>query len=465
MGREPPAYQRALLRELAYMFGPEVGPAILTHGHSFAERLAGDKELVAEICNRFETARSEGRFPILSSLLTETSDKDLEQFFRSGWAQMALPPRESSDPQPCDESPWEGDLEAYREDLYAGMAFGMPDMRAFAREWLEELLRVRYYGMEESLGLPLKQQSGDFFSPAGSRPIHGQTYPARVGEVGQIVWLKLDGPRSPERGYREISVSKEPLRTDAALLAALTALEGRPIDLGALHKVLRRILPLRNESFFERWTKALEDSHIREDLRPTLKDLRHHQTLDYTLMLLRYYSPGFDDLPLEERADLVGETCAHINEFVEVLYKLMSFLKHGKPKRRGPAATKLAARDIKAAILKKVDGLTNRQIAEVLCMNTPADFLIKGDHPTVRKMVKRGRSALVVALGEEGWRAHAQAMKDEAQRWHSRSEIQRRAELQAEALGVPYEEILRHLEERQSSGSSEGLGISEKVVF
>jgi hypothetical protein len=74
MGREPPAYQRALLRELAYMFGPEVGPAILTHGHSFAERLAGDEELVTEICKRFETARSEGRFPILSALLTETSD-------------------------------------------------------------------------------------------------------------------------------------------------------------------------------------------------------------------------------------------------------------------------------------------------------------------------------------------------------------------------------------------------------
>jgi hypothetical protein len=62
-----------------------------------------------------------------------------------------------------------------------------------------------------------------------------------VGDVGQIVWLKLDGPRSPERGYREISVSDEPLRTDAAILAALTAL-------GALHKVLARILPLRGES-------------------------------------------------------------------------------------------------------------------------------------------------------------------------------------------------------------------------
>src|ERR687898_812386 len=61
MGREPPAYQRALLRELAYMFGPEVGPAILTHGHSFAERLAGDEELVTEICKRFEKALQEER--------------------------------------------------------------------------------------------------------------------------------------------------------------------------------------------------------------------------------------------------------------------------------------------------------------------------------------------------------------------------------------------------------------------
>ena len=346
------------------------------------------------------------------------------------------------------------------------MAFGMHDMRAFAREWLEELVRVGYHGMEKSLGLPLKQQSKEFFSPPGSRPIHGQSYPARVGEVGQIVWLKLDGPRSPERGYREISVSDEPLRTDAAILAALTALEGRPLDVGALHKVLRRILPVRGESFLDRWTKALEDRHAREDLRATLKDLRHHQTLDYALMLLRYHSSGFDELALEARADLITETCSHINELVDVLHKLMTFLEHGKPKRRGPAATKVASRDIKAAVLKEVDGLTNRRIAEVLCMNLPADFLIKGDHPTVRKMVRRGRSALVAALGEEGWRAQAQAMKEEAQRWHSRSDIQRQAELEAEALVIPYEEVLKRLEEesRRSDRESE-CGVQEKVAF
>jgi hypothetical protein len=98
-------------------------------------------------------------------------------------------------------------------------------------------------------------------------------------------------------------------------------------------------------------------------------------------------------------------------------------------------------------------------------MNVPSDFLIKGDHPRVRKMVRRGRSALVAALGEEGWQAQVQAMKDEAQRWHSTSEIQRRAELQAEALGVPYEQVLEHLEERQAGGTGEERAIREGVAL
>ena len=70
-------------------------------------------------------------------------------------------------------------------------------------------------------------------------------------------------------------------------------------------------------------------------------------------------------------------------------------------------------------------------------MNTPADFLIKGDHPTIRKMLRRGRSALVASLGEEGWRDQAQAMKVEAERWHSRSEVQRRTELRSRSARRP----------------------------
>src|SRR5829696_2285789 len=224
MEREPPAHQRALLRELAYLFGPEVGPELQTHGYSFAERLAGDEELVAEICNRFEAARSEGRFPVLSALLTETSGEDLEEFFRSGWSHMALPPRESSIRRPWDLSPWDGDLEAYREDLYAGMAFGMHDMRAFAREWLEALLRVGYYGMEESLGLPLKQRPGDFFAPPKPLPLYGSAYPTRIAETGQTIWIRLDGPRSTDLARRSAATGRSRSPTSRCAPTRLSSL-------------------------------------------------------------------------------------------------------------------------------------------------------------------------------------------------------------------------------------------------
>lgn len=70
------------------------------------------------------------------------------------------------------------------------------------------------------------------------------------------------------------------------------------------------------------------------------------------MTLLRYHHPGFDYRPLDERADLIAETCVHVNEFQEVLRKLVSFLEHGTPGRRGPAATRVTARDVKAVILK-----------------------------------------------------------------------------------------------------------------
>ncbi len=37
-------------------------------------------------------------------------------------------------------------------------------------------------------------------------------------------------------------------------------------------------------------------------------------------------------------------------------------------------------------------------------------------------------------------------VKAEARRWRSRSEVQRQAELEAEALEIPYEEVLWRLE-------------------
>jgi hypothetical protein len=78
----------------------------------------------------------------------------------------------------------------------------------------------------------------------------------RIAETGQTIWIRLDGPRSPEHGYQEISVSDEPLRTDAAIVAALSALEGRTFDLATLRSVLAVSMPLRGESFWDPLDKS-----------------------------------------------------------------------------------------------------------------------------------------------------------------------------------------------------------------
>jgi hypothetical protein len=64
--------------------------------------------------------------------------------------------------------------------------------------------------------------------------------------------------------------------------------------------------------------------------RSSLRDLQHYQTLYYVLILLRCHRPGFDDLPSKARANLVADTCARTNAFLEALRKLVTFLEHGR---------------------------------------------------------------------------------------------------------------------------------------
>jgi hypothetical protein len=349
-------------------------------------------------------------------------------------------------------TPWVGDREAYREDLYSGLAFAFTDLRAFACEWLEELLRVGYYGMEESLGLPIKQQAGTLSPSPESLPLYGESYPVRLEGTRQTVWLNLDGPRSEKGQYREVTVSEEPLRTDGAIFAALAMLEGRHIDLPRLRQILPELVPSYGESVWDRWTELLQEGQRAELLR----FLRHHQTLDYILLLLRYHRPGFDALPLEERAALLADSCAHLNDALEVLGKFMAFVEYGTPGRGAMPVAKSVARDVKAAILKDVEGLTHKQIGERLGVPLPADFGYKGDHPTVRKMVGRGRKFFKTGLGDEGYESHVEALQEEAKRRRGMSAAEREAEDLAEAFGIPYEDALKRVEEERDQARERG---------
>ena len=109
-------------------------------------------------------------------------------------------------------------------------------------------------------------------------------------------------------------------------------------------------------------------------------------------------SPGFAErLACDE--ELVAEIC---KRFEAARSKgrfpiLSALLTETGLNFREPATIKVAGRDIKAAVLRDVDGRTNREIGERLGVPVPTDFRIKADHPTVRKMVRRGRKALKTA--------------------------------------------------------------------
>ncbi len=455
------AAREQMLAELDELFELPAG----TPPEVFAQRLATDKELRTEVRERFERGRSSGKFPLLSRCESDFPAGAREMFLVVGWRLFIAPPAAAAPAKPWDRKLYDGNEEHYREDLYNGIAFAATDLRRFAKEWLEELARAGYLGVGGTTGLPLKQRvdGSAVARPASIPPFGEKAYPVRFENSRQVLWLQLEGERSSERGYREVRVADEPVRTDKAILAALTAMEGRKMDLKRLRRAIAEIELPPGGAMYQQWREAFEGLPPEQKSgrkRPELhENLQHHQSLDYVLLLLRHHRKGFDDLPQVEKLALVERTCHHINEFLEALRRLTAFLEFGVPGKHLKEATEDADRDVKAAVLHDVDGMTHREIGEELGVPLPDDYNVKGDHPTVRQMVKRGRKIIVGALGEECWRRHIRAMKEDAERWRSLSEAEQEAEELAEHLGIPYEEALRraeeeeaYLEERRRSG-------------
>ncbi|MBD0328420.1 MAG: hypothetical protein ICV68_18550, partial [Pyrinomonadaceae bacterium] len=100
---------------------------------------------------------------------------------------------------------------------------------------------------------------------------------------------------------------------------------------------------------------------------------------------------------------------------------------------------------VKAAVLKDVDGLTDRKIAQELNLPISDKAKTKGDYSTVTKMIGRGRKILERAWGEDTWRKKADAMKVEASRWYSLAPKDRVVEECAELLDVSPREARRML--------------------
>jgi hypothetical protein len=275
--------------------------------------------------------------------------------------------------------------------------------------------------------IPLKQKVDNVHAVREPLSPLDKAHPVIFEGTRQVLWLQLDGSRS-ERGYRNIEVSDEPLRTDKAILGALSALEGRKLNPEWLRETLPRL------DLERRTVGQIENS-------------QHRRAIDYALMLLRYHKPDFDGLVQEEKIELIERACAHVNELLNALQRLMAFLEYGAPGRELRSANKDAEKHVTAAVLKHVDGLSYLAIAEELGEPIPQTYRDKGDHPTVRKWVRLGTELLESAVGEQGLRAQVEAMKEEARRWNSLSEEEQEAEEEAELRGISVEEARRYLED------------------
>jgi hypothetical protein len=354
-------------------------------------------------------------------------------------------------PEESSADTW-NDQELNRSSLYTSGAESWSDLSELARLWLHELNNVGLRTIDPLSGAPQKQLNPR--RPA-MEPEEGQLYPARVDEHRQVFWLKLDGPRTSrggKSGYKSIKVFDRPLRTQMAIIGALTVLETGPIDTVRLRQALSQAEPPLEESMNEREMAAWW-GELGEEGFKWLTDLQLPY-LSYVLSLLQYYRPSFDELPHEQQLDLIAQAGERVNTLLTAARQLVEFLEYGAVDQDLRAAAEDANRDVRAAVLKDVEDMSLIQIAERLGLNITEKYRDQRDHPRVRQMSKRGRKMLESALGKEGWRKQVAAMKAEAKRWQKLSSEEQSIEMWAERDDITVEEARKRYVARKRRGGA-----------
>ena len=134
-----------------------------------------------------------------------------------------------------------------------------------------------------------------------------------------------------------------------------------------------------------------------------MKGLLLMSKLDYVVALLRHFRPEFDDLPRGDQVALVREACKRVNTFLEALQQLTAFLEYGSPGKDLRRAMEDVERDIRAAELQDIEGLSSVKLGQALGVEAPASDEFKRTNSRALRMAKRGRRLLIDAFGNEGW--------------------------------------------------------------
>ncbi len=292
---------------------------------------------------------------------------------------------------------------------------GVPDQPFVeAEQWLKELSRIVSHELErQPEGTLHYDQCYDPEDPENER-LYGESRPVRIPNSPRKVWLTIGAQRSP-RGYRPVRVIDGPLPTHMAIFAALTTLEAETTS----EEDLKVVLPLTESSQPQSHPVLLEllRNEGIEKAVDAYVSARLPTKFAYAKSLLRFYRPGFDDLPTEERQALIERTCRLVNEYRSALRKLLAFAEYGTPGKKIAAPPENVGRDVQAAVLAEVEGLSHAKVGEELGIERSENDAVHGGNSRVSKMVKRGRDVLERAWGKEGWRELVLRLRAERDHW------------------------------------------------
>jgi hypothetical protein len=163
----------------------------------------------------------------------------------------------------------------------------------------------------------------------------------------------------------------------------------------------------------------------------------------FATALIEHYLPDFDKYAPGERAEYLTRTIAQVNEVAKSIAKLEKHLQYAAPGgRKAVAPIKDPERDVHAAVLEDVCGLTTLQIGKELGIPLPASDAMSGrrENQTVRRMIKdNGRPLLERRFGPEGWCAKVGSMRATRESWASMEPNQQFYTLLAEKRGTSAE--------------------------
>ncbi|MCA1729771.1 MAG: hypothetical protein LC751_10305, partial [Actinobacteria bacterium] len=290
----------------------------------------------------------------------------------------------------------------------------------------------------------------------------------------------------------------KPLRTEAAIVAALTVLEASRIEdfdfkrlRDALFEYVKDHPELKEKNLQEvldelpwRWflnleaemdqelsqsderLKALNGKKREKKLTPEEKKEQKRlqdylpksswrwerspafwmQSIRYLLSLIRHRRPDFDDYTLREQIFFLDNYRRFINKYLEAQRDHTAFLEYGTPTGNPTRVVELAQKQIKAAVLADVEDCNHLEIANILGVDKPKEYednkkseaeAYKGiiKIPEAEALVRDGRKLLNNALKDAGgWKRRAREIRAEADRYNALSQEEKSMKRQVELM-------------------------------